>query len=56
RSRAKRGTGLGLSITRNILLRHRGRLLVESTIGKGSVFTARLPLPRSDSDTSEKPL
>jgi len=54
RSRAKRGTGLGLSISRNILLRHRGRLLVESTIGKGSVFTARLPLPRSDSEAPEK--
>ncbi|MEF2551197.1 ATP-binding protein [Aurantimonas sp. A2-1-M11] len=49
RSRAKRGTGLGLSISRNILLRHRGRLLVESTIGVGSVFTARLPLPRGES-------
>ena len=53
RSRAKRGTGLGLSITRNILLRHRGRLLVESTIGKGSVFTARLPLARLESGDSE---
>ncbi|MEX6508745.1 ATP-binding protein [Jiella sp. M17.18] len=42
-SRAKQGTGLGLSIVRNILLRHRSRLLVESEIGKGSTFTARFP-------------
>lgn len=42
-SRAKHGTGLGLSIVRNILLRHRSRLLVVSRIGDGSVFTARFP-------------
>ena len=42
-SRAKRGTGLGLSIVRNILLRHRARLIVDSVVGRGSTFTARFP-------------
>ena len=41
----KAGTGLGLSITRNILLRCRSRLLIASTPGEGSTFTARFPLP-----------
>ncbi|MCQ8783234.1 ATP-binding protein [Mangrovibrevibacter kandeliae] len=40
-SRLKRGTGLGLSIVRNILVRHRARLVVTSKIGEGSTFTAR---------------
>ena len=44
-SRSKRGTGLGLSIVRNILVRHRGRLMVTSAVGKGSTFTARFPVP-----------
>ncbi|MBC8129013.1 MAG: two-component sensor histidine kinase [Rhizobiaceae bacterium] len=42
-SRQKRGTGLGLSIVRNILVRHRARLIVASTVGEGSTFTARFP-------------
>lgn len=42
-SRAKRGTGLGLSIVRNILLRHKSRLIVDSVVGRGSTFTARFP-------------
>ena len=44
-SRSKRGTGLGLSIVRNILVRHRARLMVTSVVGKGSTFTARFPVP-----------
>ncbi|MCD2470920.1 ATP-binding protein [Jiella sp. MQZ9-1] len=42
-SRSKRGTGLGLSIVRNILLRHRSRLIIDSAIGAGSTFTVRFP-------------
>ncbi|SMC64843.1 two-component system, OmpR family, phosphate regulon sensor histidine kinase PhoR [Fulvimarina manganoxydans] len=42
-SRSKRGTGLGLSIVRNILLRHKARLLVHSAVDEGSTFTARFP-------------
>ena len=43
RSRELGGTGLGLAIVKHILNRHRGRLRVESDLGKGSVFTVILP-------------
>jgi signal transduction histidine kinase len=38
------GTGLGLSVSLGIVERHGGQLLVESEVGKGSVFTVCLPL------------
>jgi two-component system phosphate regulon sensor histidine kinase PhoR len=44
RSREKGGTGLGLAIVKHIINRHRGRLRVESTLGKGSEFRVILPL------------
>lgn len=37
------GTGLGLAIVKHVLLRHRARLDIASTIGKGSVFTCNFP-------------
>ena len=37
------GTGLGLAIVKHIVARHRGRLLVESNLGEGAVFSVRLP-------------
>ena len=47
-SRAQGGTGLGLSLVKHIVNRHRGRLLIESTFGKGAVFTACLPSQKSE--------
>ncbi len=44
RSREKGGTGLGLAIVKHIVQRHRGRLVIESDIGKGSVFSILLPI------------
>ncbi len=44
RSREKGGTGLGLAIVKHIINRHRGRLIITSTMGKGSTFTVLLPL------------
>ena len=44
RSRGMGGTGLGLAIVKHAIERHRGRLLIESTPGKGSTFTALLPV------------
>jgi two-component system phosphate regulon sensor histidine kinase PhoR len=43
RSRSIGGTGLGLAIVKHIVSRHRGRLVIDSTVGKGSVFTVYLP-------------
>jgi two-component system NtrC family sensor kinase len=40
------GTGLGLSIVDEIIRSHHGELLVESVVGKGSVFTVILPIRR----------
>ncbi|MEE9451122.1 MAG: HAMP domain-containing sensor histidine kinase, partial [Ignavibacteriaceae bacterium] len=37
------GTGLGLAIVKDILDAHRGKIVVESTIGKGSSFTLQFP-------------
>ena len=39
RSRKNGGAGLGLSICKSIMELHGGRLLIESEIGKGSIFT-----------------
>jgi two-component system phosphate regulon sensor histidine kinase PhoR len=44
-SRSKGGTGLGLAIVKHILARHRGRLTIDSEIGKGSTFVATIPRP-----------
>jgi two-component system phosphate regulon sensor histidine kinase PhoR len=43
RSRQLGGTGLGLAIVKHIVNRHRGRLDIQSSPGKGSTFTVTLP-------------
>jgi signal transduction histidine kinase len=40
----KGGTGVGLSACRDIVEGHRGRIRVESSVGKGTAFTVRLPV------------
>lgn len=42
----KGGTGLGLSMCREIIEAHRGRIRVESTVGRGTAFTLKLPVAR----------
>ena len=39
----KGGTGLGLSMCREIIEAHHGRIRVDSTVGKGTAFTLKLP-------------
>jgi signal transduction histidine kinase len=40
----KGGTGLGLAACRTIMEEHRGRIRVESTVGRGTAFILRLPM------------
>ncbi|MFT7640258.1 MAG: signal transduction histidine kinase [Pirellulaceae bacterium] len=42
----KGGAGLGLSACRDIVNSHNGRIRVESTVGKGTCFTIKLPLAK----------
>ncbi len=39
-----KGTGLGLAVSNLIIQEHRGKIFVESEVGKGSTFTVKLPL------------
>jgi signal transduction histidine kinase len=51
----KGGTGLGLASCRNIIEAHRGRIRVESTVGKGTAFTIKLPVARKTTNTVPAP-
>lgn len=46
RSNSTGGTGLGLAIVKHVLARHQGVLTIESEVGKGSTFCAKLPISR----------
>lgn len=43
----KGGTGLGLATCRDIIEAHHGRIRVDSTPGKGTAFTIKLPVARA---------
>ncbi|MGQ9456446.1 MAG: ATP-binding protein [Armatimonadota bacterium] len=53
RSRQYGGTGLGLSIVKEIMDAHRGEVIVDTQLGKGSTFTLLLPLTQEDFEQSE---
>jgi two-component system phosphate regulon sensor histidine kinase PhoR len=50
RSREKGGTGLGLAIVKHILEGHNSKPEVDSTLGKGSMFSFKLQRSKPESD------
>lgn len=55
-TRAHMGTGLGLAITAELVGRMGGGIELLSEVGRGSVFTVRLPLPLQHEQEGARPL
>ena len=53
-TKGARGTGLGLAVSRKIMRENGGDITVISEVGKGSLFTLRLPLRNLGKDESLK--
>ncbi len=47
------GTGLGLAISRRIVQAHGGELDVSSVVGRGTIFTVRIPIQRPETTAEE---
>jgi two-component system phosphate regulon sensor histidine kinase PhoR len=46
RSRELGGTGLGLSIVKHLMKAHRGRMVIESSLGRGTTISLHFPIIR----------
>ncbi|MBA3532603.1 MAG: GAF domain-containing protein [Ardenticatenales bacterium] len=53
-TRRATGTGLGLAITRHLVQMHGGEIVVASELGKGSTFTVKLPVERTQTAPEAK--
>jgi signal transduction histidine kinase len=49
----KGGTGVGLAMCRDIVEAHGGKIRVESTVGKGTAFTIKLPVAKPQAAVSQ---
>ena len=54
RSRETGGTGLGLAIVKHVAQRHGGHINIQSTVGKGSIFSIALPMSRVQAFSEEE--
>jgi len=50
---AGKGTGLGLAVSKRIMDEHRGKIEVESTPGKGTIFTVKFPTYTTKEDEQD---
>jgi signal transduction histidine kinase len=46
------GTGLGLAITHGIIEQHKGAISAFSKLGRGTVFTIKLPVGSGENDAA----
>jgi signal transduction histidine kinase len=53
-STKKNGSGLGLAVSYGIIASHQGMMTVESTPGKGTCFTIKLPLVAADAESGHR--
>ena len=53
-TRAHEGSGIGLALTKELVDIHKGKIELESQLGKGSTFTIVLPYQKSNGQAQEK--
>lgn len=47
-TKGSKGTGIGLAVTKKIIEEHKGKIVVESEVGKGTKFSLILPVIQSE--------